>query len=132
MKYRKIIILLFIICLTNLAFSQTSFSVISPDKTLKMNIINRNHKLCYSIEKNYQPIIEQSGLLWFVNNLRLGDSITDIKEIKKTSGNSSYTARGVHSMAKNYYNSILYYSATKWLYFQVLQMLLNRLHPIVI
>lgn len=105
---KHLIALLIVIYVSVNAFCQTNCSVISPDKTIRITILNSNSKLCYTIEKNNQLVIAKSDILWSIDDVRLGDKIISFNEIKKDSENTSYSTRGVHSLATNNYNGSLF------------------------
>jgi alpha-glucosidase len=105
---RHLIALLIFLNVSVNVFCQTNCSVISPDKTIRITILNSNSKLCYTIEKNNQSVIAKSDLLWSIDDLRLGDKIISFNEIKKESENTTYSTRGIHSLAINNYNSSLF------------------------
>ncbi|MDL5511275.1 glycoside hydrolase family 97 catalytic domain-containing protein [Arenibacter sp. M-2] len=80
--------------------------VLSPDGQIKIEIFNFKGQLNYSITKNRNLVIAPSKILWAVNYIRLGEEITNIEIIEKQSDSTTYSTRGTHSLAMDYYNEV--------------------------
>jgi len=111
MKYHKVNFIIFLSalflgnCLNSYAFGKTlnKVSVYSPDKKVVFILQNKEGKLTYHISYGKTVVIENSNLGLNINNNRLGIS-SKILSVKKYAVNEVYTARGVHSLAKNHFN----------------------------
>jgi len=77
--------------------------VASPDGMIKLNIENKGGLLLYSVSYRSKQVIEPSGLGLIVNDKEIGSNAT-IGTTTNTSANSTYSFRGVHSVAVNHYN----------------------------
>lgn len=70
MKRTKVIENLFVaLILTCSACTQNVSSVLSPDKSLRMDLLLSNGQLSYALMKGEKVIMDKSSIIWTVNEV---------------------------------------------------------------
>lgn len=90
------------------AYSQVVSSVISPDKSLRIDILISKGQLCYLLIKGEKVIIDKSNMAWTINDISLGTQTNKVEIIRESHQNTCYPTRGTHSLALNKCTDVLY------------------------
>lgn len=97
-----------IILLPAVSYVQVVSSVLSPDRSVKMEILQSNGQLSYRLFKQGVLIIDQSAIKWTVNKHTLGTQTDKLQVLQRRSQHTTYPTTGTHSLAVNSSNDVSY------------------------
>lgn len=108
MKKRLLLLTLSFICLAAISsFGQNQIQIKSPNGKIEAKVyVHGDGRLVYSVSFQNQPVLLPSALGITINRIDLGRGIS-LKTPQFSSHKDTYSLRGVHNTALNFYNEAL-------------------------
>lgn len=97
-----------IILLPAISYEQVVSSALSPDRSVKMEILQFNGQLQYRLFKHGSLIIDKSDIKWMVNDHVFGTQTNKVQLLEKKRVHTTYQTTGTHSIAINSSNNFKY------------------------
>lgn len=91
-----------------LSCSKPVYTVVSPDKSMKIEIKTSGEQLYYMVTKGNHAIIDTSEIVWTINDITFGTRTDKITEVEKKTENTEYPTVGIHSLAIDHCNTVSY------------------------
>lgn len=105
---KKTITLIVMLFALRIAYPAERYAVKSPDGSVSIEIMIRNHDLYYKVFKKGTLVIDNSKLNWIVDGRELGGQVNGIEVSRKYKGKNEYQLLGGHSLAKDHYHGATY------------------------